>query len=90
MQTDFTPRPSSPPLAFKTTISGNWSLKGHVALAFGVPVAGADGVYLPLDAVAMRLMGELALVIGRDYATAIVLTHFDTWAGCGRPRRSWR
>ena len=56
------------------------AFKNHVALAFGVPVPSADGVYLPLDAVAMRLMGELSLVIGRDAATAIILTHFDIWA----------
>lgn len=56
------------------------SFANHVALAFGVPVPSADGVYLPLDALAMRLMGELSLVIGRDAATAIILTHFDIWA----------
>lgn len=56
------------------------SFKRHAALAYGVPVPSADGVYLPLDAVAMRMMGELSLVVGRKTAANLVLSHFDCWA----------
>jgi len=52
---------------------------GHVALAFGAPVTGIHGAYLPLDAVAMRLAGELTPHVGRDDATGIVLSHWPSW-----------
>jgi hypothetical protein len=52
---------------------------GHVALAFGVPIPAAAGQYFDMDVVAVRLTGELTPMVGRDVATAIILTHFDVW-----------
>jgi hypothetical protein len=52
---------------------------GHVALAFGVPIPAVAGQYFDMDVVAVRLTGELTPVVGRDVATAVILSHFDIW-----------
>jgi hypothetical protein len=53
---------------------------GHAMLAFGSPLPGTPGRYLPLDAVAMTIGLGLTPSIGREYATAIVAGYFNQWA----------
>jgi hypothetical protein len=51
----------------------------QVSLAFGAPIPAAFGLYLIIDSVAMRIAGELAALLGRAEAAAIVLTQWPSW-----------
>jgi hypothetical protein len=53
--------------------------EGCVALAFGCVIPAGLGRYFDIDVLAMRLLRELVPHIGREQATAIVLSHFDVW-----------
>lgn len=67
---------------FSSNAFAQMLFRNQVALAFGVPVPSMDGVFIPADAIVMRLNGEIGMRIGRDYSTAILLSHWHIVADC--------
>ena len=67
------------------------SVRKEASLMYGAPIPALHGHYIALDAVGMRLNGELSQLLVRAEAAAILNSHWSVWVdGIGRAEHDFR